>query len=131
MRFYQGQAHQPRLDPPCPARQYQTNDAAKRLSPQRTRPMTQTTSRFFEEMAKLMTDAAGAAQGFRQDAETLFRSQAEKVLRDLHVVQREEFEAVKAMAAKALEENERLAKRVGDLEAALAARDTGGGAKPV
>jgi BMFP domain-containing protein YqiC len=80
--------------------------------------MTQTTSRFFDELAKLMTDAAGAAQGFRQDAEGFFRSQAEKVLRDLEVVQREEFEAVKAMAAKALEENERLAKRVAALEAA-------------
>jgi BMFP domain-containing protein YqiC len=86
--------------------------------------MTQTTNRFFDEMAKLMTDAAGAAQGLRQDAETMFRSQAEKILRDLHVVQREEFEAVKAMAVKALEENERLAKRVGDLEAALAAKQT-------
>jgi BMFP domain-containing protein YqiC len=84
--------------------------------------MTQTTNRFFDEMAKLMTDAAGAAQGFRQDAENMFRSQAEKILRDLHVVQREEFEAVKAMAVKALEENERLTKRVGDLEAALAAK---------
>ena len=52
----------------------------------------------------------------------MFRSQAEKILRDLHVVQREEFEAVKAMAVKALEENERLAKRVGDLEAALATK---------
>jgi BMFP domain-containing protein YqiC len=80
--------------------------------------MTQTTSRFFDEMAKLMTDAAGAAQGLRQDAEHLFRSQAEKVLRDLDVVQREEFEAVKAMAAKALEENDRLLKRIEALEAA-------------
>lgn len=80
--------------------------------------MTQTTNRFFDEMAKLMTDAAGAAQGFRQDAEGFFRSQAEKVLRDLEVVQREEFEAVKAMAAKALEENDRLTKRVAALEAA-------------
>jgi BMFP domain-containing protein YqiC len=80
--------------------------------------MTQTTSRFLDELAKLMTDAAGAAQGFRQDAEVFFRSQAERVLRDLDVVQREEFEAAKAMAAKALEENERLAKRVEALEAA-------------
>ena len=78
--------------------------------------MTQTTSRFFDEIAKLMTDAAGAAQGFRQDAENMFRSQAEKVLRDLDVVQREEFEAVKAMAAKALEENDRLLKRIEALE---------------
>jgi len=85
--------------------------------------MTQTTNPFFDQMAKLMTDAAGAAQGFRTETETFFRSQAEKVLRDLHVVQREEFEAVKAMAAKALEENEKLTKRVGELEQALAARN--------
>jgi BMFP domain-containing protein YqiC len=84
--------------------------------------MTQTTGRFFDELAKLMTDAAGAAQGLRQDAENFFRSQAEKVLRDLNVVQREEFEAVKAMAAKALEENERLAKRIEALESASGAK---------
>ncbi len=84
--------------------------------------MTQTTNPFFDQMAKFMTDAAGAAQGFRSEAETFFRSQAEKVLNDLKVVQREEFEAVKAMAAKALEENERLAKRVGELEQALAVK---------
>ena len=84
--------------------------------------MTQTTNPFFDQMAKFMTDAAGAAQGFKQEADTFFRAQAEKVLNDLHVVKREEFEAVKAMAAKALEENERLARRVGELETALAAK---------
>ena len=81
--------------------------------------MTQTTNRFFDEVAKLMTGAAGAAQGMRQDTETFFRSQAEKMMRDMNVVQREEFEAVKAMAVKALEENERLAQRVAELEARL------------
>lgn len=86
--------------------------------------MTQTTNPFLDQMAKFMTEAAGAAQGVRQEAETFFRSQAEKVLNDLHVVKREEFEALKTMAAKALEENERLAKRVGELEAALAARQS-------
>lgn len=80
--------------------------------------MTQTTNRLFDEFAKLMTDAAGAAQGVKQDAETFFRSQAERVLRDLDVVQREEFEATKIMAAKALEENEQLRKRIEALEAA-------------
>ena len=79
--------------------------------------MTQTTNRLFDEFAKLMTDAAGAAQSVKQDAETFFRSQSEKVLRDLDVIQREEFEAVKAMAAKALEENEVLKKRIETLEA--------------
>jgi BMFP domain-containing protein YqiC len=79
--------------------------------------MTQTTSRFFDEFAKLMTDAAGAAQGFRQDAESFFRSQAERAIREFNLVQREEFEAAKAMAVKALEENEALRKRIEALEA--------------
>lgn len=65
-------------------------------------------SRCFDVIAKLMTDAAGAAQDVQQDPETMFSSQAEKILRD--VVQREEFEVVKAMAAKALDENERLSR---------------------
>ena len=81
--------------------------------------MTQTSNPFLDELAKLMTDAAGAAQGFRQETENFFRSQVEKMLRELNVVQREEFEAVKAMAAKALEENEQLSKRVAELEAQL------------
>lgn len=79
--------------------------------------MTQTTNRIFDEFAKLMTDAAGAAQGFRQDAESFFRSQAERAIREFNLVQREEFEAVKAMAVKALEENETLRKRIEALEA--------------
>ena len=83
--------------------------------------MTQTNNRFLDELAKLMTDAAGAAQGMRRDFETLMRSQGERILRDMDVVQREEFEAVKEMAAKAREENEQLAARVTALEAELAA----------
>src|SRR6202163_2179580 len=85
--------------------------------------MVQTTNRFFDEVARLMNDAAGAAQGVRREFETLFRSQAERILRDLDVVQREEFEAVKEMARLAREENEALKLRVATLEAAL------GGAK--
>ena len=53
--------------------------------------MAQTTNRFFDELAKMMTDATGAAQGVKNEIDTLIRSQAEKVLRDLDVVQREEF----------------------------------------
>jgi BMFP domain-containing protein YqiC len=82
--------------------------------------MTQTTSRIFDDIAKLMTDAAGAAQGVRAEFETAAKSQAERFLRGMDVPQREEFEAVKAMALKAREENERLAQRVAELEAALA-----------
>ena len=68
--------------------------------------MVQTTNRFFDEVARLMNDAAGVAQGVRREAETLFRTQAERILRELAVVQREEFEAVKDMARLAREENE-------------------------
>lgn len=81
--------------------------------------MTQTTGRFFDDVAKFMTDAAGAAQGMRAEMEAAVRSQAERFLRGLDIPQREEFEAVKAMALKAREDNERLAQRVSDLEAAL------------
>jgi len=84
--------------------------------------MTQTTNRFFDELAKLMTDAAGAAQGMRREAETLMRSQAERILRDMDVVTREEFEAVKAMAQKAREENEKLEARLAALEAKASER---------
>jgi BMFP domain-containing protein YqiC len=82
--------------------------------------MTQTTGRFFDELGKLITDAAGAADGIRKEIEGIVRAQAERVLNGLDVVQREEFEAVKAMAQKAREENERLNERIAALEAALA-----------
>lgn len=82
--------------------------------------MTQTTNRLFDELAKLMTDATGAAQGVRGEIENVIRSQAERVLRDLDIVQREEFEAMKAMALKAREENVQLEKRIAELEGELA-----------
>ncbi len=87
--------------------------------------MTQTRSRLMDDLARLITDAAGAAQGVRQEAETVFRSQAERVLRELDVVRREEFEAVKEMAARAREENGRLQARLDDLEAKSKAGDKG------
>jgi BMFP domain-containing protein YqiC len=82
--------------------------------------MTQTTGRIFDEMARLMNDAAGVAQGVRREFDTLFRTQAERVLRELDVVQREEFEAAKDMARLAREENETLKARIDALEAKLA-----------
>ncbi len=81
--------------------------------------MTQTSNRLFDELARLMTDAAGSAQGLRREVETIIRSQGERILNEMDVVQREEFEAVKAMAEKAREENERLAARVEALESRL------------
>ena len=84
--------------------------------------MTQTTNRFLDELAKLMTDAAGAADGLKREAETVMRAQGERFLRDMDVVQREEFEAVKDMAAKARAENERLEARIAALEAGAVER---------
>jgi len=77
-------------------------------------------NRILDEFAKLMTDAAGAAQGVRREMETAFKGQAEKILNSMDVVQREEFEAVREMAIKARAENKALASRIDVLEARLA-----------
>jgi BMFP domain-containing protein YqiC len=81
--------------------------------------MTQTSNRFFDEVARLMNDAAGVASGVRREFDTMFRAQAERWLRDLDVVKREEFEAVKEMARLAREENEALKARLAALEGKL------------
>jgi BMFP domain-containing protein YqiC len=81
--------------------------------------MTQTTNRFLDELAKLMTDAAGAADGLKREMTSVMRSQGERLLQGMDLVQREEFEAVKAMAEKARAENERLERRIAGLEAQL------------
>ncbi|WP_457938493.1 accessory factor UbiK family protein [Mesorhizobium sp. 10J20-29] len=81
-------------------------------------------NRILDEFAKLMTDAAGAAQGVRREVETAFKAQAEKVLNGMDVVQRDEFEAVREMALKARAENKKLEQRIAELEAKL-----GGGTK--
>ena len=81
--------------------------------------MVQTSNRFLDEIGRLMNDATGVAQGARREIDTLFRTQAERILRDLDVVKREEFEAVKEMAALAREENDALKARMAALEAKL------------
>ena len=81
--------------------------------------MTQSSNRILDDLARLMTDAAGAAQGLKGEMQTLMRSQGERFLHEMDLVQREEFEAVKAMAAKAREENERLEARLAALEARM------------
>ncbi len=81
--------------------------------------MPQTTGRVFDEIARLMTDAAGALQGARGEVDNVMRSKAEKILRDLDIVQREEFEAVRLMATKAREENEELRAEIRELRAEL------------
>jgi BMFP domain-containing protein YqiC len=81
--------------------------------------MTQTNNRFFDEIGRLMNDAAGAAQGVKREVDAVVRNQAERILRDLDLVKREEFDAVKDMARLAREENEALKARIVALEAKL------------
>ena len=81
--------------------------------------MTQTNNRFFDEIARLMNDATGVAQGVRREFDTLFKTQAERWLRELDLVKREEFEAVRDMAQLAREENVALKARIEALEAKI------------
>lgn len=83
--------------------------------------MTTGTNRILDDFAKLMTDAAGAAQGVRKEVETAFHAQAERFMNSMDIVKREEFEAVKEMAVKAREENDALLARIEALEARLGA----------
>ena len=82
--------------------------------------MTTGPNRIMDEFAKLMTDAAGAAQGVRREIETAFNAQAERWLNSMDIVKREEFEAVREMAVKARDENDVLLARIEALEAKLA-----------
>ena len=83
--------------------------------------MTQGPNRIFDEFAKLMTDAAGAAQGIKREAETAIHAQAERFLADMDLVKREEFDAVQEMAANARSENESLKTQIESLEKRISA----------
>ena len=87
-------------------------------------------NRILDELSKLVTDAAGAAQGVRKEVETAFRAQAEKLLNSMEIPQREEFDAARDMAAKARSENDKLSARIAALEARIEALEGGGPAKP-
>lgn len=88
--------------------------------------MTQSNSKLLDDFARLMTDAAGAAQGVAREAQSAMRAQGDRILTEMDVVRREEFEAVKALAVAARDENDRLRQRIEALEAALAGRAAGG-----
>ncbi|MEK9905677.1 MAG: accessory factor UbiK family protein [Rhodospirillales bacterium] len=75
--------------------------------------------RLFEDLSKLAGGALGAASGLRQDVETLVRTQAAKLVNELDLVKREEFEAVREMASKARLEQELLVARLEKLEIQL------------
>ena len=78
----------------------------------------QTENRFLDDLAKLMLNAAGAAQGMKEEMDTLLRQRLERCLESMNLVPREEFDAVRAMAAEARAENLRLEARIAALEAA-------------
>lgn len=80
----------------------------------------QTRNKFFDDMSQLMTNAMGVAQGAKTEAETAMKSLMDRWMADRDFVTREEFEAVRAMAIKAREENDALARRVAELEAGKA-----------
>ena len=78
--------------------------------------MTQSSNRIFDELARLATDAAGAAQGVRREVETVVRSQFERLIKDMDVATREEVEVLREMVLAARAENERLEARLKFLE---------------
>jgi len=79
----------------------------------------QTDNRILDGMARFLTNAAGAAQAFKAEMETMMKSRVERMIADLDFVPRDEFDAVKAMAAKARAENDKLAARIAELEARM------------
>jgi len=86
----------------------------------------QSQSRFFDDLARVAAGAAGALSGVRGEIEARARDQLERVLAGMDLVSREEFEAARAMAAKARDEQEKLLRRVEELETRLAALERGG-----
>ncbi|WP_243371204.1 accessory factor UbiK family protein [Microvirga solisilvae] len=81
--------------------------------------MTQSSNRIFDELARLATDAAGAAQGVRREVETVVRSQFERLIKDMDVATREEVEVLRELVLATRAENERLEARLKALEEKL------------
>ncbi len=81
----------------------------------------QTQNRFLEDMARVASGAVGVASGLRGEVEARLREQFERILQSMDLVPRDEFDAVKAVAVRAREQQELLESRVTALEAELAA----------
>ena len=90
----------------------------------------QTTNRFLDDMAKVANSAASTLSGVKGEVEAVVRQQLDRLLSDMDLVPRDEFDAVKAMAAKARSEQEKLETRVAKLEAALAKKPAPRARKP-
>ncbi len=83
--------------------------------------MPQTRGQFFDDVSRLFTDAAGLADSAKREMETMARARLEKLMATMNVVSREEFEAVREMAVRAREQNDKLEARLAELESKLAA----------
>ena len=86
----------------------------------------QSQNRFFDDLARVAAGALGSLSGVKTEVEARLREQLEKVLAGMDLVSRDEFEAVKAMAAKARSEQEDLANRLIALESRVAVLSAGG-----
>jgi BMFP domain-containing protein YqiC len=82
----------------------------------------QTRNRFFDDLAKVANSAAGTVAGMKDEVEQMVRHRVESFIGNMNLVTREEFEVARAMAAKAREEQEKLEKRIVELEAKLKAQ---------
>ncbi|MEL6436298.1 MAG: accessory factor UbiK family protein [Pseudomonadota bacterium] len=83
--------------------------------------MTTGPNKIFDDFARLMTDAAGAAQGARREMETMVQAQAERFMSTMDIVQREEFDAMRDLAMAAAQENADLKDKLATLEERIAA----------
>ncbi|MDX9861794.1 MAG: accessory factor UbiK family protein [Rhodospirillales bacterium] len=90
----------------------------------------QTSNRILDDLARVANGAVSTLTGIREELEAMIRHQLERLLADRDTVPREEFEAVKAMAAKARSQQEKLEKRVADLEAKWSGKPPAKAAKP-
>jgi BMFP domain-containing protein YqiC len=89
----------------------------------------QTKNKFLDDISQIMNSAVGVAQGARDEAQNALKSVVDRMLADRNLVTREEFEAVRAMAQKAREENDALAARLVALEGLMTStsgREAGG-----
>lgn len=84
----------------------------------------QTRNPFIDDLTKMANGAMGALTGVKDEVEARFRDQIAKILDGMDIPRRDEFDAVKAMAAKAREENEELRKQIAELQAKLAGGGT-------
>ena len=91
----------------------------------------QGSNRLFDDFARLMTDAAGAAQGVRREAETVFKAQVERLIRDMDIASREELDVLRDLVSALRSQNDALAARVAALEAKLGADPVAGASEAI